>query len=428
MHPLKQLSNKNNLGIYAACSGNNIVIEAVLKRAKETSMRVLIESTSNQVNQYGGYTGMRPADFREFVYNIADSVGYDKTKIVLAGDHLGPLIWTDIEPEVAMQKAEELVYEYVLAGFTKIHLDTSMKLKGDDSLSDLTIAKRSMRLAIKAEEAFEELVKTNPEAVFPVFVVGSEVPIPGGSQEEEESVSVTSTVAFKDTVDTFEKVFLEAGLDKTFNNIIAVVVQPGVEFGDEEILRYDREKAQELTQFLKSNYSTLVFEGHSSDYQTREAMKEMVEDGISILKVGPGLTFALREALFSLSFIENEMFPNNKSDFVNLLDEAMLEDPSQWKKHYHGDENAQRQKRKYSFSDRARYYLGKELVENSIIKLIQNFDNKEIPLNLISQYFPKQYLEIIEGKLSSKAYDLVLRHIEYVIDDYTYATKQASLK
>ena len=148
-NPIREMVTKRQLGIHCGvpsfCCANKLVIEAVLEQAKRFDDTVLIEATSNQVNQYGGYTNMRPKDFRNFVYQIADKIEFSREKIVLGGDHLGPLPWVDLPAAEAMEKAKELVALTVASGYTKIHLDTSMKL-GDDPidepLSDEIIAER----------------------------------------------------------------------------------------------------------------------------------------------------------------------------------------------------------------------------------------------------------------------------------------------
>jgi D-tagatose-1,6-bisphosphate aldolase subunit GatZ/KbaZ len=113
-------------GIYAACSANAYVIRACMERAMEEGSHVLVEATANQVNQFGGYTGMTPAGFRDHVIRIAGETGFPLGKIILGGDHLGPLVWHTEASPAAMSKAAELVRQYVLAGFSKIHVDTSM--------------------------------------------------------------------------------------------------------------------------------------------------------------------------------------------------------------------------------------------------------------------------------------------------------------
>ena len=63
------------VGIYSVCSAHPLVIEAALRLARRTGTVALVEATSNQVNQDGGYTGMRPAAFRERVLALATRVG-----------------------------------------------------------------------------------------------------------------------------------------------------------------------------------------------------------------------------------------------------------------------------------------------------------------------------------------------------------------
>jgi len=417
-------------GIYSACSANDLVLEAVMERAKADNDVVLIEATANQVNQYGGYTGMLPADFKNFVYKLADKVGFPKDRIILGGDHLGPLTWKNEPAQSAMEKAKELIRQFVLAGFTKIHIDTSMHL-GDDNanekLDTKVIAERGAILAEVAEQAFKELKASRPDAVHPVYVVGSEVPIPGGSQDEEEGLQVTRVADFEETVQVFKDAFAKRNLESAWDNVVAVVVQPGVEFGDESIHEYDREAAKDLCNALKK-YPNLVFEGHSTDYQTKYALREMVQDGIAILKVGPALTFALREALFSLAYIENELITEDTgrkpSRFIEVLEEAMVKNPDNWKKHYHGNEHKLKLARKYSMSDRCRYYLPLPEVQEAIDRLFDNLRSVNIPLTLISQYMPVQYTKVREGKLSTDPASLAKDRVVNCIDEYLFACRQ----
>ena len=203
------------LGIYSCCSANPYVIEAALRKGKKDDSCVLIAATANQCDQFGGYTGMKPADFKSFCDGLADQIGFDKRKMFLGGDHLGPLTFAGYDEEKAMSLAEELIYHYVRAGFTKIHIDTSMRLKSDsvnERLSDETIARRSVRLAKTAERAYRELCAERPDAVRPVYVIGSEVPIPGGSTDNSDRLSVTRPEDFQKSVEVFERVFTEAGM------------------------------------------------------------------------------------------------------------------------------------------------------------------------------------------------------------------------
>lgn len=426
---LLKLSNKIPVGVYSVCTANGPVIKSSLEFAKKNNSILVVEATANQVNQFGGYTGMKPADYREFVYELADEVGMDKSKIILGGDHLGPLTWTHLDEDEAMKNAYELVYDYALAGYTKIHIDTSMKLNSDpvdEPLVNETIADRSVFLAKAAKSGYDELKKSNPDAVFPVFIVGSEVPIPGGAQEEEESLQVTGVKDFLDTYRVFEETYRRENMMDVFRNVIGIVVQPGVEFGDADLFIYNRENAKELTTTLKENFKTLSFEGHSTDYQTPETLREMVEDGISILKVGPALTFAYREALFALSYIE-DILVDDSSEFVSILEEAMLVSPGNWKNHYHGNEKELAFKRMFSYSDRARYYLPVPEVDNAINKLMSNLSKVEIPATLLSQFMPYQYRKVKAGLIKNTPEALISDYIQLYLEDYEFATHSKEL-
>lgn len=422
----KRKSNINS-AISSYCSANRFVIEAILEQGKRFGDPILIESTSNQVNQFGGYLGMTPEEFKEYVYQIAEKVGFDRNKIILGGDHLGPQPWQNLNEEEAMINSKELVRQCVMAGYTKIHLDTSMRVADDDRsvrLSNEIIAWRGAQLLKTAEAAYEELLQIQPEAVHPVYVIGSEVPIPGGTQNDTEQMKVTSPEDFRETVDVYKEVFEREGLAEKWQYVIAVVVQPGVEFGDDEIDYYDRMKARFLVAELK-NYPNLVFEGHSTDYQTPKKLKQMAEDGIAILKVGPALTFALREALFALSRMEKALIQDAslRSNFEEILEEEMVANPKEWINYYHGNEQELKFARKYSFSDRSRYYLSRPKVNAAIEKLIKNLESTRMPLSIIHQYMPTQYVKIRDGVLVNSPKELIKDHIINLVDDYNYATK-----
>lgn len=437
-NPLKRIvelqKQGKNVGIYSVCSANGYVIEAALKRGLSDNSCVLIESTANQCDQNGGYTGMKPADFKKYVLDIAEKNGFDQNRIFLGGDHLGPLTFAYKDEPEAMADAEELIRHYVSAGFTKIHIDTSMKVNSDDPdvrLSDEIIAGRGARLAQVAENTYRQLAEKDPDAIPPVYIIGSEVPIPGGAVgSEDNGVQVTKVEDFKNTVAAFENAFQNAGLGQdVWDRVIAVVVQPGVEEKDSGCTEYDREKAKDLMASIKE-FPGLVFEGHSTDYQTKIKLRELVEDGVGILKVGPGLTFAMREAMFALENIEKELlFGTNTepSKFAEILDAEMLKNDKNWRKHYQGTELELRLKRKYSFSDRCRYYMPVPEVEKAADRLLSNLRTTGIPLNLLSQFMPIQYTKVREGLLENDPVALIEDRITNTIDEYLYATHQREL-
>lgn len=426
-HPIHEMMEKRRKGIKCGipsyCSANELVLEIALRRAKEQNAPVLIEATANQVNQYGGYTGMLPKDFYKMVLKMAQEINLPERQIILAGDHLGPLTWQNLPEKEAMEKSVELVYQYARSGFTKIHLDTSMKLADDPEgiLMTETIARRGAELYKAAIRGYEELKAEKPDAMRPVFIIGSEVPIPGGAQEAEDSLAVTSPEAFRDTVATYKRVFKECGVENGWNDVVAVVVQPGVEFGDAQVFLYDHDAAANLCASLEE-FPEVCFEGHSTDYQSPECLKSMVQDGIAILKVGPALTYGLREALFSLSFMENELVPEEKrAHFIETLEQVMLDNPDNWKKHYHGDDKQLSLARKYSFSDRCRYYIGHPEVVKSMNQLFENLREHPIPLNMLHQYMPVSYIKVRDGLLAMDPKELAMDGITNFMLDYEYA-------
>lgn len=434
IHPIKEIVTRykegENIGIVSVCCSNKYVIEAAMERLRDKDTHLLIESTANQVDQFGGYTGMTPKDFVNYIYDLSEKNNFPKERIILGGDHLGPLTWTKLDPEQAMENSKVLIREYVLAGFTKIHLDTSMPIKGDmenGNFNDDLIADRAATLCGVAENAYSELLETNEDAIHPVYVIGSEVPIPGGAQveeEEEEGISVTKVVNFKNTIDTFKDAFEKHGVGSSWEYVVGVVVQPGVEFGSEQVWGYDREAASELSTAL-TDYPELAFEAHSTDYQTPKALKEMVEDGYIILKVGPALTYGFREGAFALDSMEKELLKYNPdfeiSRFRDILEFSMIKNPSNWKNHYSGSNEKVKIDRIFGLSDRCRYYLPQEEVNFALEKLMDNLSKIEIPLTLVSQYMHTQYKKIRNNELELTAEALLKDRIGEYIDDYIYA-------
>lgn len=416
-------------GIYACCSASPIVLQAAMEKAKATHTPLLIESTANQVNQYGGYTGMQPAVFRAFVLAQARAAGLDEGQLFLGGDHLGPLTFAHLDSAQAMDKAEALVRAYARAGYTKIHLDTSMRL-GDDPanvrLPDTLIAQRAARLAKACEEEVQILKEAGQDVMEPVYIIGSEVPIPGGALHEQAGMQITRPEDLHASIQAFSSAFAALDLQDAWKRVIGVVVQPGVEEKDSGCTDYERAKAADLVQALQP-YENLVFEGHSTDYQTPENLRQLVEDGFGILKVGPALTCAAREALFALAMMEKELLPAGHSHFMEILDAAMVKDPRHWQSHYHGSPHQQALRRKYSFSDRSRYYMSQPAVTKAMETMMANLSKTGIPLFLLSQYMPIQYAKVRAGLLLNQPEALVKDRIQNTIDDYLFATRQDCL-
>jgi D-tagatose-1,6-bisphosphate aldolase subunit GatZ/KbaZ len=406
-------------GVFSVCSAHPLVIEATFHHARLSGAPfALIEATSNQVNQEGGYTGMTPADFRDFVHRIAGRAGMPPDRVLLGGDHLGPNAWQTLPADEAMARAEVLIEEYVRAGFRKIHLDCSMSCADDPvRLSGETIAGRAARLCSTAERAYALGVGEPP-----VYVIGTEVPVPGGAAEELDTIAVTTPEAARETMDVHRAAFAQARLAEAWQRVIAIVVQPGVEFDHRKVIGYAPDKAYALSRMIEE-YDGLVFEAHSTDYQTSSALAALVRDHFAILKVGPALTFALREALWGLDAIEREWIePGRISDFRRLALARMKAEPRYWAKYYHARGAALDYDLQYSLSDRIRYYWPDPQIARAQEIMFANLSKNPPPPALISQYLPIAYAAVRQALISAGPAELAMAHVGAVLDDYQAAT------
>jgi D-tagatose-1,6-bisphosphate aldolase subunit GatZ/KbaZ len=413
--------NRQNqaVGICSVCSANPWVIEAAMCQAVEDQSAVCIESTCNQVNQFGGYTGLAPSQFVAFVRSIAARIGFPEHRILFGSDHLGPYPWRSEPSQAALDKAAGLVRASVAAGYTKIHLDASMACADDSQpLADELIAARAADLCQIAEK------ELSASSAKPLYIIGTEVPTPGGETGPGLPPAVTRVEHVRTTLENFRSAFFERGLGAAWERVIGLVVQPGVEFGDASVFEYNRNQARPLRQCLPAS-PALVYEAHSTDYQPPLALRQMVEDHFAILKVGPWLTFAFREAVFALSQIEREWLRNRRgveiSQVPEALDQAMLSNPAHWNSYYRGDETELHLARRYSFSDRSRYYWPEPAVERELQKLVANLSAAPPPLTLLSQYLPQQYDAVRAGAIRNQPSGLIQDRIRKVLRIYAHA-------
>jgi D-tagatose-1,6-bisphosphate aldolase subunit GatZ/KbaZ len=406
-----------SVGIHAVCSAHPLVIEAALREAHPRGGMVLIEATSNQVNQYGGYTGMTPAAFREYVAGIAHQASFPLERVLLGGDHLGPNCWQSEQAAEALARSAEMISGYVAAGFRKIHLDCSMSCADDPkALSDSVVAARAADLCAVAETVWKGV---GGEA--PVYIIGTEVPVPGGASEELDSLEVTSPAAVDTTLGAHRAAFHSRGLDAVWPRVVGLVVQPGVEFNHHQVIDYDRVKARRLSQRIVEEQN-LVFEAHSTDYQQAAALRELVEDHFAILKVGPGVTFALRETLWALADIAREMGFEEGAGLKDTVLGAMRANPRYWRSYYTEPDREQFDLQ-YSLSDRIRYYWTVPEVKRACASLMQRLAGVPLPLTLLSQYLPGQYTAVREGRLPNEPRELLLEGVARVLRAYSDACR-----
>ncbi|WP_441257484.1 D-tagatose-bisphosphate aldolase, class II, non-catalytic subunit [Vibrio sp. Vf1514] len=406
-------------GIYSVCSAHPLVLEAAIKQAARDDQLVLIEATSNQVNQFGGYTGLTPRAFADDVVALAARLNFPKERLVLGGDHLGPNCWQHLPARQAMEYSAQLIHDYVTAGFNKIHLDCSMACDGDDTpLCEAVMAERAAQLCMVAEQAWKS---RGGEA--PLYVIGTEVPIPGGALESlhEHDMQVTQPAQAIATLNAHHQAFSDLGLAYVWPRVIGLVVQPGVEFDHHDVHHYQSQKAQPLSQMIE-HQPHLVFEAHSTDYQNPSAYHALVRDHFAILKVGPALTFALREALFALDAAEKEWLgAHHASHLRNTIEQVMHEQPNHWRSHYQSKGHQQFLDCTYSLSDRIRYYWAHSDVQAAQQTQLTNLIDNPLPTTLLSQYLPNQARAIAQQQIANHPAEIIIHKIMEVTQRYADA-------
>jgi len=423
--PITDIVKRNRAGETVAlpsiCSAHPEVLRASLLLAEALDQPALIEATSNQVNQFGGYTGMSPLDFVQNVRAIAAEAGTDGDRLIFGGDHLGPQAWNREPPDQAMAKARDLVGAYVRAGFTKIHLDCSEPCAGDPAaLDDQSVASRAADLAQTCEAAL-------PLGAHLHYVVGTEVPPPGGvraDQEAEHTVQPTRPEAAKLTLETHFHEFQRHGMAGAASRIVALVVQPGVEFGPAQIDHLPADATGRTLRSVLHHYPGLCFEAHSTDYQKPGAYPRLADMGFAFQKVGPALTFAYRQAIYALDLLVDVLDGKGRSVPVvrNVMEVEMQRDPRYWKGHYYGDSTTLYQLRHFSYSDRIRYYWPLPAAKASVSALRERLAGQALPTPMLEQFFSRQTLENADRLASNHdlAYALVLGCIQEALQPYYF--------
>ncbi len=407
-------------GRVAICSSRREVLEAAVELAKSRDEHLLIEATANQVNQFGGYSGMTPAAFASEIGQVASTMGFPRSRILLGADHLGPYIWRNEPAENAMRKSLELVQQCVRAGFNKIHIDTGFGCADDPQpeLPPETAAERAVSLCRAAESAAERLPSTVSR---PLYVIGAEVPPPGGALEDPHTLGVTPVEKLEEALRLYEVRFRSARLEFAWDRVVAIVVQPGVEFGDCVVARYCSEKARDLSLFHDQLPADMTYEVHSTDYQPSDSLARMVADHFTLLKVGPCLTDAFRKAVFGLARIESEQLDRRRgvqrSNICEVLETAMLENPAHWQSHYRGSEEKLRFLRSRSQRDRLRYYWSHPAVTSALQLLLANLKSGLSPA-WVKAHLPDVYAAQPSDQCPVDPTVLIRRRIQLALKPY----------
>jgi D-tagatose-1,6-bisphosphate aldolase subunit GatZ/KbaZ len=292
-----------------------------------------------------------------------------------------------------------------------------MSCQGDPTtLSDADVASRSVQLCLAAEAA------SPSDSDKPVYVIGTEVPTPGGATHSLDGLVITPPAAAAHTLAVHREAFEASCLSDAWTRVIAMVVQPGVEFDHDSVIQYQRSKATSLIEWRQQHASEILFEAHSTDYQLDHSYKELVEDGFAILKVGPALTFALREALNALAAIETLLIaPEQQSQLLKIIEQTMISHPAAWQPYYAGDAREQALLRRFSYSDRVRYYWHYPEIATAVSRLIDNLTETKIPESILSLFLPAQYTRVRTREIAEDPSSLIVDKIKDVLRVYAKA-------
>ena len=383
MPDLRDIIARNRAGdavaIPSACTAHPDVLEASLTLAETLDRPIVVEATSNQVNQDGGYTGLKPADFIRFVKDIATRAQVSEARILFGGDHLGPQAWRKLPTEQAMAKAHQMVADYAAAGFTKIHLDCSEGCAGEPAqLPDAITATRSAALAATA-------LKHAPAPSALLFIIGTEVPPPGGARTDDHGdIPPTTPQSAKATLAAHRDAF--TALNLPLDLIGGLVVQPGVEFSPMEVHHLPLTRDPHLLDAL-TDWPKVCLEAHSTDYQHPDAYPRLAELGFAFQKVGPALTFAWREALYALDTIRAQNGWATGPSLPDTMEAVMLANPGYWQAHIHGDSADPRSERHFGLADRIRYYWPARKAQAAVQRLLTDLSDKRVPDPLLAPHF-----------------------------------------
>ena len=397
----------------SVCSAHPDVLAASLRMAEERDAPIIVEATSNQVNQFGGYTGIAPADFIARVAAIAAAAGADIGRVIFGGDHLGPQVWRARPAGEAMAKAADMMRAFVAAGFTKIHLDCSEGCAGEPAqVGDAVAAARAADLAAVCETA-----AADPGSLS--YIVGTEVPPPGGARAQDvHTIAPTEPDAAAATLRAHAEAFAATGLDDAWRRVRGLVVQPGLEFAPDRVDRFDAAAPDALTPTL-APYPQMAFEAHSTDYQRPEVYAELARRHFAVLKVGPALTYAYREAVYALSHIEH--WRSGTPHLSDTMERLMLDKPQYWTGHYKGSEERLRILRHFSYADRIRYYWATPEAQEAVADLERRID-RDAPIEpLVEQYFPQSEIDRAEALRTlglGRAKSLIHARIETALSPY----------
>jgi D-tagatose-1,6-bisphosphate aldolase subunit GatZ/KbaZ len=371
----KILANK---ALPSFCTSNFLVVERLLIFCKKNKLPALIETTSNQVNQDGGYSKNQPKDFVKKINKLAKRLNVSKKYIYYGADHLGPLPWKKNNHKLALKKSIRLLHLCLKAKYNKIHIDASIRCNDDKLLTNKDIFIRTQYILKNLQN------KKNLKEIF--FVFGTEVPLAGGN--DKNKIKTTEIDKITQDYDNFSK--LHKSTKMKIKNF-ALVIEPGMNFKHKSVVKPNLQNFHIKKKFSKKN--NFCFEAHSTDYQKFKTLKNLVKNNFKILKVGPELTYNLIKSLLFMEDIEKKSLGKN-SDFKNTVLKKMFANNIYFKDYFKIIEKKKLKKNIFnSYYDRARYYLYSNDVKNSVKTLkinINKFNRQDIIESLLKKKIMKK--------------------------------------
>jgi len=357
-----------NKSLPSFCTSNIDVLYSILLFCRVKKLPCLIECTSNQVNQYGGYTKKTPKMFIRDINSLRKKIKFNKDKLYLGGDHLGPLPWKNKLKKVALKNSRKLIEEFLKQKFCKIHIDTSIKCKDDKYIDSKVIFNRTEK--ILSDLNIQKKIKDK------FIIIGTEVPLSGSG--DTKKMSITSKSQIKDESEKFKQILKNISLD---NKSFGLVIEPGMKYMHSNVVKPNFINFLEKKDISKKN--NFVFEAHSTDYQSKKVLSLLVKNNFKFLKVGPELTYNYSKAIFYMQKIEEIFFRKKKSNFKEVILTTMLKNKKYWKEYYSKDNFKLLVRSKL---DRMRYYLNEKKVKNSINILKENINKikKDDIINLLN--------------------------------------------
>ncbi len=396
-----------NIGLPCFCSANEMVLRTLFECCAAHDVPIVVEASATQVNQDGGYTGISAADFSRWVSSLSAEFGVADERLVLAGAHLGPMPWSHLSPKDALDNTKNLVKDYAAAGFRKIHLDAPVASNEEQHPDVQILATRTARLCEIAE-----MHAPCPDQLIYVLSSLPSLPAPsiGSSFDVGSAPPATSAEQLNATIAAYQEAFVRQGLRHAWDKVVSIDALPSIGFDHFSVQPLQARSAELLSaEILKHNGLSLSVS--SADYQSSSDLSTLVENQFFFLKAGPELTFKMREAIFALATIAQQISGTGTPDIIAALDTAISKYPNDWAPYFTGDIATRKQLHHYSFSDRLRYYWNFPDVRSQLLKFMMNLDTIKLPDSLVSQHFQTREFGTLDMPASRLIHDSVRQSI-----------------